>query len=532
MGLVYSKSESLNVIQAMEGNLTKAETILGLLTSASQKLTGVLDVELKGKAYSSGLAVFDDIIFPTMKNARVAIEELSQGLTTYRHYDNVMPNEVLDEDNLNEQIRIRRNMVRSLDYHIRLLQQDGSGDNLVSQTNLVNDLYAHISTVEHEIRLLQEKLRKLGEFSSRTSGLFSKGSDYLQGVLRGVNVLNHASVNPKTGTYILTGGVSLFDLYVPKEGDDFYSKLQKMSLAEIEELFGGRIKGYQAYTQTGYGLTIKSGEDWEQLRAILARYRYLKSIGDPSLAHVTMLSNLDPADKSKIDKLTLQGIMNYKVGWFGTGITLLRGPYMGWQYMAGSPQDRAKFDYLYYRFNQLMAEQPIDWRDPDFATKYAAYIKKTGRNPFTGKKATPGEQAMAKYYGPAKGISQGLAIASLLVGPKVMSKFGQLKGRKVVNIVVDGGYKAPTGGGGVTSTVQVGNQKVDFGHGGRHLSGTNLKSVDVNKAIAVHVSKNPPDIGRAQQAIVNVNGIDIVYRAYKKSDGTINIGTYFPKNSK
>lgn len=227
MGLVYSKSESLNVIQAMEGNLTKAEIILGLLTSASQKLTGVLDVELKGKAYSSGLAVFDDIIFPTMKNARVAIEELSQGLTTYRHYDNVMPNEVLDEDNLNEQIRIRRNMMRSLDYHIRLLQQDSSGDNLVSQTNLVNDLYAHISTVEHEICLLQEKLRKLGEFSSRTSGLFSKGSDYLQGVLRGVNVLNHASVDPKTGTYILTGGVSLFDLHVPDV--DIAAKAHKIS---------------------------------------------------------------------------------------------------------------------------------------------------------------------------------------------------------------------------------------------------------------------------------------------------------------
>lgn len=70
MGLIYSKSESQNLIRVMEGNLAKAGSILQSLTQASKQLTSVLTVELKGQAYSSGLAVFDDIILPTMQRCQ------------------------------------------------------------------------------------------------------------------------------------------------------------------------------------------------------------------------------------------------------------------------------------------------------------------------------------------------------------------------------------------------------------------------------------------------------------------------------
>ena len=203
MGLIYSKSESQNLIRVMEGNLAKAGSILQSLTQASKQLTSVLTVELKGQAYSSGLAVFDDIILPTMQHASTAIEELSQGLSSYRALDSAMPNEILDEDNLNEQIRIRQNMVSSLHHQSRLLQYQQGGDNLVSQTNLLHHLTSHMLVLEEEIRQLQEKVRKLGEFSSSTSGLFTAGQNYLLASLRGVNVLKHATVHPQTGAYLL-----------------------------------------------------------------------------------------------------------------------------------------------------------------------------------------------------------------------------------------------------------------------------------------------------------------------------------------
>lgn len=60
----------------------------------------------------------------------------------------------------------------------------------------------------------------------------------------------------------------------------------------------------------------------------------------------------------------------------------------------------------------------------------------------------------------------------------------------------DDNYKAPEGGGGVTDNIKVGNKEVTFGHGGRHLEGTNLSVSEVNQAIA---------------------------------NGVINIGTYYPK---
>ena len=172
----------------------------------------------------------------------------------------------------------------------------------------------------------------------------------------------------QTGAYLLRGGVSLLDLQVQGVGDDFQSRLQKMSLAEIEEIFGNQIKAYQYYLQTGQGLVIRSPEELQQLKAIYARYQFLVTAGLPDLDFMTMLENLDPDDKSRIDQMTLLALSQQNISF------LQYGPQFSWNYITGSPQDRARLNYLYYRFNQLMAQQPIDWRDPDFANKYYAYI--------------------------------------------------------------------------------------------------------------------------------------------------------------
>ena len=279
--------------------------------------------------------------------------------------------------------------------------------------------------LEEEIRQLQEKVRKLGEFSSSTSGLFTAGQNYLLASLRGVNVLKHATVHPQTGAYLLRGGVSLLDLQVQGVGDDFQSRLQKMSLAEIEEIFGNQIKAYQYYLQTGQGLVIRSPEELQQLKAIYARYQFLVTAGLPDLDFMTMLENLDPDDKSRIDQMTLLALSQQNISF------LQYGPQFSWNYITGSPQDRARLNYLYYRFNQLMAQQPIDWRDPDFANKYYAYIKQTGINPITGNQATPNDKLVAKHYGWVKATSQAAAIIALLAGPLVVSRYSQGKSRVI-----------------------------------------------------------------------------------------------------
>lgn len=59
------------------------------------------------------------------------------------------------------------------------------------------------------------------------------------------------------------------------------------------------------------------------------------------------------------------------------------------------------------------------------------------------------------------------------------------------------GYKPTKGGGGVTSSVKVGDKTVTFGHGGRHLEGTGLTVNQVNTAIANDVVTRPAVYNRS-----------------------------------
>ena len=97
----------------------------------------------------------------------------------------------------------------------------------------------------------------------------------------------------------------------------------------------------------------------------------------------------------------------------------------------------------------------------------------------------------------------------------------------VHNKCSDNGYKAPKDGGGVTDSVQVGDTTVTFGHGGRHLEGTNLTTSQVNQAIANDVVKqNVPATGSSEFSIM-VGGHDLTYRARQITKFWINVGTYF-----
>ena len=89
-------------------------------------------------------------------------------------------------------------------------------------------------------------------------------------------------------------------------------------------------------------------------------------------------------------------------------------------------------------------------------------------------------------------------------------------------------YHAPQGGGGVTAEIQVGDQKVTFGHGGRHLEGTNLDVQDVNQALAEDVVSKDMKVGEFSKGQIEVDGHTIEYTSYRISEDTINVGTYYP----
>ncbi|HEU5254111.1 MAG TPA: RHS repeat-associated core domain-containing protein [Solirubrobacterales bacterium] len=69
---------------------------------------------------------------------------------------------------------------------------------------------------------------------------------------------------------------------------------------------------------------------------------------------------------------------------------------------------------------------------------------------------------------------------------------------------------------------------VVFGHGARHLAGTGLGQAQVEAAIAQRVAQVAPESGFFMGRI-SLGGRVIEYRAFKLSDGSIKVGTYYPK---
>ena len=88
-------------------------------------------------------------------------------------------------------------------------------------------------------------------------------------------------------------------------------------------------------------------------------------------------------------------------------------------------------------------------------------------------------------------------------------------------------YTPPTGGGGVTEKIQIGENTVTLGHGGRHLDGTDLSVNKVNQAIAMDVCKNPPKPDEYLVRTIEIDGVTIGYRVYARSDSTFHVGTYY-----
>ena len=199
------------------------------------------------------------------------------------------------------------------------------------------------------------------------------------------------------------------DVSVPKsvskslKNRKFENKISQSSLANLEESYGYAVKDYERYLNTGQYVYTKGDVTLQEAAYIYRVYNLKKSSGEDTLQERTdkkkMFANLRASDKKKIDSKTLAELSSEHIE-FMTGRTSIE-----FDYIIGSDADKAKKDYEYYRFNELMKKQPIDWRDPDYMNKRNQYILKTGKNPSTGEKATKDEIFVAKNYGWVKGTT-------------------------------------------------------------------------------------------------------------------------------
>lgn len=183
----------------------------------------------------------------------------------------------------------------------------------------------------------------------------------------------------------------------PLKSRKFEIEVSQSSLADLQKKYGGIINEYEHYRQTGQFVYTQGGISFQEATYIYNVCKFKEASGEETLQerkrNQKMFSNLKTSDRKKIDSKTL-GELSSEHPEFMNGRTGIE-----FDYIFSSKADRAKKDYAYYRYNQLMKEQPVDWRDPDYMNKRNQYILKTGKNPSTGEKATKDEIFVAKNYG-------------------------------------------------------------------------------------------------------------------------------------
>lgn len=218
MGLIYSSSDSSQLISALQKNLRSGKEVSEQLKSGSQQVIAAVDGKtLSGAAYTAGKGLFSDLILPTISKVTSAIDNIESELQTYSSADALVSGEgILDEDKLMHQIATKKAMKASVDASAavaRVLSRNNPVAKVLDALlNVQSNLTRMSNDFEDDIRELEKKVEKLHTFSSQTNGLFSNSLNDMKVAMQNCLILDNTIVN-SDGSYSLPKGVdkSWFD---------------------------------------------------------------------------------------------------------------------------------------------------------------------------------------------------------------------------------------------------------------------------------------------------------------------------------
>jgi hypothetical protein len=212
LGLIYSSSDSSQLISALQKNIQSGKEASEQLKSGSQQVIAAVDGKtLSGAAYKAGKGLFSDLIVPTISKVTSAIDSIESELQTYSSADALVSGEgTLDEDKLMQQIATKKAMKASVDASAALARTL-SRNNPVAKVldallNVQSNLARMSNDFEDDIRELEKKLEKLHTFSSQTNGLFSNSLNDMKVAMQNCLILENTVVN-SDGSYSLPEGV-------------------------------------------------------------------------------------------------------------------------------------------------------------------------------------------------------------------------------------------------------------------------------------------------------------------------------------
>ena len=209
MGLIYNPSESGELVSNFQANISTCEQIISDLKKGNNHLVGVLNSkQLGGAAFDAGLAMFSQLVIPTVNKVDTSIQDIKTKLQQFSQYTAAAGGEILDEDKLNQQLEELRRQQATLTSQIHVYQNQARISDEPDMTAMcysyASDLSNFMSTVQDDIRKVEEKLKKLHELDMKTSSLFNEAQNEIQNLANAILAINSINVD-SSGKLVIKG---------------------------------------------------------------------------------------------------------------------------------------------------------------------------------------------------------------------------------------------------------------------------------------------------------------------------------------
>ncbi len=422
----------MSIDMYLEAARTQAESLgraVEQCLGQNLKLISVLSAfhnedELKGKAYDSAKNHVVGTVIPIVQGVILYQEAIALACQNFvSNYTAEVDGKSWRQSELEEKIRFAEQQLAELERKSQLYSNN-KGMSIV-------DFSASIAVAESARQVFQEILDNLLTFNESSPTIFAEAETYLVAASTGLSQAAQ-SWDASTQTYlpprrdadlswkgtINTGWTKRQErIEETKSQQSFVKYIDELSFSKMEERYGKLISEYESYLNTGYNFPQRADLTAEQINYIYSRYQYLREGGGAiyieSESSKKMKANLLASDKEEVDGMSLVELADKYPEFLRGRISI------EFDYIFMSDEEKAKKDYSYVRFNQLMNAEPIDWRDPDYAAKRNKYILETGKNPSTNEPATEAEIITAKNYGWVKAIPDTVAWTDMMVGSYV-----------------------------------------------------------------------------------------------------------------
>ncbi|SQF39436.1 T7SS effector LXG polymorphic toxin [Streptococcus ferus] len=439
------------VLGSSDSQATSVAALADSYTAAFESLISAFDNlanedKLSGSAYTNIKSYGNSVVTPLVKAfilladaAKADVQKLPD------EYRAQVGGEDLDEETLTAQISAYATTIEANQTSATSLgKTEPMTDAVQASINSLNDAVASDTAAKAE---LEEKLRKLLEYNAQSSGFFSDIASLESAVTTGISQLQ-AGVTSFNGTFTLPSKKDLaWTKTVNSQWEDREAYLEVVDKVKKGKALKAKdVKAIERYQKKHPNVKIdqsileaKDNYEAKKVKKETAKVSKAKSsnkVTDYSYypgkvdtkayqkreqqrlakREATASKKLDAKTKKKIDRMSYQELVKAYPRVTRTGLGI------DFEYLSMSDKQKLISDYADKRYRALVAKLPVNPKSQTFMEDYAGFIKRTGKDPFTGQTVSKGTAAMAKNYG---WVKSGTTLTLALVNAK--TDFDQLR---------------------------------------------------------------------------------------------------------